>query len=417
MVSLLRRLVIQTVMAGLALLITHPTQATQAIGPVTDPIGVIRIPAGAPIQIGGYWVLSGPDTALGLDSKRGVEIAIAGVGGRLLGHPIQLNAEDDLCSAEGGQTAAIKLASNPQTVAVLGSACSSATTPAAPILWQAGITNICTGCTAPSLTAPNRGPAYGGFLRTIANDGDQGVADARYLYEVVKARTIVTLHDGSPYAQELTSVVAANFTRLGGKVLSREAIAPTDIDMHPVLTRIASEKPDALFMPIFIVAAAQILRQSMEVPGLERTTLVGGSSLAAADFIEAAGPSVIGFRICMTDISANAMGTGYPAFVDKYKKMYGEGPISNGHANAYDAAFLVFKAIEQVAKSDKAGNLYIGKKALRDAAFAVKFDGVSGRIACDPYGECEAFKPAVYEFVSDDPKTFSIGTNPKKVWP
>jgi len=59
----------------------------------------------------------------------------------------------------------------------------------------------------------------------------------------------------------------------------------------------------------------------------------------------------------------------------------------------------------------------IGKKALRDAIFAVKFDGLSGRIACDAYGQCEAFKPGVYEFVSDDPKTFSIGTNPKKVWP
>jgi len=417
MVSPLRRFVIQTVMAGLALLITHQAQAVQTIGPVSDPIGVIKVPAGAPIQIGGYWVLSGPDTALGLDSKRGVEIAIADIGGKLLGHPIKLNAEDDLCSGEGGQTAAIKLASNPQTVAVLGSACSSATTPAAPILWQAGITNICTGCTAPSLTASNRGPAYDGLLRTIANDGDQGVADARYLYEVVKARTIVTLHDGSPYAQELTSVVAANFTRLGGKVLSQEAIAPTDIDMHPVLTRIASEKPDALFMPIFVVAAAQILRQSHEVPGLAHTTLVGGSSLAAADFIEAAGPSVIGFHICMTDISDDAMGSFYPAFVEKYRRTYGEGPISNGHANAYDAAVLVFKAIAQVAKSDKAGNLYIGKKALRDAEFGVKFDGISGHIACDPYGECEAFKPAVYEFVSDDPKTFSIGTNPKKVWP
>ena len=43
-----------------------------------------------------------------------------------------------LCNAEGGQTAATKLAANPQTVVVLGPACSSAATPAAPILWQAG---------------------------------------------------------------------------------------------------------------------------------------------------------------------------------------------------------------------------------------------------------------------------------------
>jgi branched-chain amino acid transport system substrate-binding protein len=394
-----------------------PLRAAQTIGPVTDPIGVIKIQAGAPIQIGGYWVLSGADTALGLDSKRGAEIAAADIGGKLLGHPIKLNVEDDLCSAEGGQTAATKLASNPQIVAVLGGACSSAATPAAPILWQAGITNICTGCSAPSLTSANRGPAYDGFARTIASDIDQGAADAKYLYEVVKARTIITVHDGSPYAQQLTAVAAANFTKLGGKVLSQEAIAPTDIDMHPMLTRAAAEHPDALYLPIFVAAAAQVLRQSKEIAGLEHATLVGGGSLAASAFIAAAGPPVVGFHICMSDISVDALGKGYPAFVEKYKKMYSEGPISNGHANSYDAAVMVFKALERVAKADKAGNLYIGKKALRDAIFAVKFDGLSGRIACDAYGQCEAFKPGVYEFVSDDPKTFSIGTNPKKVWP
>ena len=46
-----------------------------------------------------------------------------------------------------------------------------------------------------------------------------------------------------------------------------------------------------------------------------------------------------------------------------------------------------------------------------------KFDGLSGPIACDAYGQCAKFKPAVYEFVSADPKTFSMGKNPKKVWP
>ena len=63
------------------------------------------------------------------------------------------------------------------------------------------------------------------------------------------------------------------------------------------------------------------------------------------------------------------------------------------------------------------GNLYIGRKALRDAVFATKFDGISGPIACDAYGECSQFKPSVLEFTSADPKTFAIGKNPKKIWP
>ena len=90
------------IFAALALLLSAPFAGAATVGPVTDPLGVIKIPKGAPIVIGAYWVLSGPDTALGVDEKRGVEIGIKDIGGKLLGHPIVLQAEDDTCNAEGG---------------------------------------------------------------------------------------------------------------------------------------------------------------------------------------------------------------------------------------------------------------------------------------------------------------------------
>src|SRR5215467_8104397 len=128
-------------------------QAAETKGPVTDEIGVLVIPKGAPIQIGGYWVLSGPDGALGLDQKRGVELAIADHQKALVGHPIKFSAEDSLCNAEGGQTAATKLAANTNLAIVIGPSCSSEATPGAPILWRAGIASIGTSATAAKLTA------------------------------------------------------------------------------------------------------------------------------------------------------------------------------------------------------------------------------------------------------------------------
>jgi branched-chain amino acid transport system substrate-binding protein len=391
--------------------------ATQTLGPVTDKLGVVKIPKGAPIVIGGMWVLSGPDTALGLDEQRGVEIAFKDLGGQVLGHKLVLDAEDDQCTAEGGQTVATKLASNPQIFVVLGPACSSVATPAAPILWQQGITDIDTAATAPALTAPNRPAGYDGLVRTVFSDTDQGKADAEYIDKVLKAKTVVTIQDGSPYAAQLAQVMANDFKQLGGRVLSQEAVQPTDVDMHPLLTRIATEKPDAVYLPIFTAAAAQIVRQSKDVPGLSHTTFYGGSALASADFIEATGPALVGFRIGYPDISPQAMGKGYPKFLQEYKQMFHEPPISGFHANAYDAAVLAVKALEKVAKTDKQGDLFVGKQAFRDAVFHTEFQGISGPIACDKYGECAKFKPSVLEFTSADPKTFSIGTNPKKIWP
>jgi branched-chain amino acid transport system substrate-binding protein len=126
---------------------------------------------------------------------------------------------------------------------------------------------------------------------------------------------------------------------------------------------------------------------------------------------------VVGFRICYPDVTPEAMGGGYPKFVEEYKKDYGEGPTSGFHANAYDAAIMALKAIEAVAKTDSEGNLFIGRQALRDAVYASKFEGLSGPIACDAYGQCASFKAAAFEFTSADPKTFLMGTNPKKIWP
>ena len=334
----------------------------------------------------------------------------------LLGHPLKLIVEDSGCTAEGGQTAAVKLAAHARLVAVLGPSCSSEAMAGAPILWKAGIVSVCTSCTAPSLTAPDRKPGYAGFMRTVYSDSDQGRYDATYARDVLKATTLVTIHDGSPYAEQLTSVMARNFAGLGGKVLSQEAVSPTEVDMHPVLTRIATEQPDVLYFPVFVAAGAQILRQARTTPGLGQTALLSSGQMTA-DFIAAARDAVVGFRFTYPDVSADAHGAGYPAFVEKYKVAYGEGPISGFHANAYDAATLVFAAIQKIAVRDSEDNLHIGRRALRDAVLGVRLDGISGPIACNPYGECAQFRPAVYQFTNPDPKSFSIGQNPRKIWP
>ena len=388
-------------------------------GPVTDDLGVVEIPKDAPIVIGGYWVISGADTSLGVDSKRGAEIAFDDIGNKIAGHPIQFQVEDDTCNAEGGQTAGTKLSTVPNIVGVLGPACSSAATTAAPILWKQGIVDIGTATTAPSLTAADRKPDYFGYLRTIYSDADQGKNDAEYFYKELKCTTLATIHDGSPYASQLAKVAANHFKELGGQVVAEEAISPTDVDMHPVLTSIATKKPCALYFPIFVAAAAQIIRQAPEVADLKGTQIFGGSSLASPDLIQAAGDAIKGFSFTNVDISADALGKAYPDFVAKYTKKYGEAPTNSFHAHAYDAATILAKAINAVAKTDDAtGTTYIGRKALRDALFATKgYDGISGPINCDANGECGAFNFAVYQFTSSDPASFKLGDNPKKIFP
>ncbi len=398
-------------------LITTPVPAAQ-MGPVTDPIGVVKVGPGEPITVAYWLVTSGSDGSLGTDSKRGIEIAIDDMKGKFMGHDIKLIGEDSGCNAEGGQTAATKLAANAAVVVAIGSSCSSEAVPGAPILWKAGITTVSPSNTAPKLTDPNRGPDYDGYMRVVHNDKIQGATAATFVRQMLKLSAAATIHDGSPYAQGLAGAFAENFQKQGGKITAQEAVSPTDTDMRPVLTRIASTKPEIIFYPIFIAAGGFVTRQAKEIEGLKNTVLMGADGLDSPDFAKAAGDAAKGMYLSSPDLTPAALGPRYATeFLPKYQKKYGQKPISGFHAHAYDATNVVFAALAKVAKAD-GGSLYIGRKALRDALFATKgFKGVTGTLTCDKYGDCAEPHIAVYQVVSASPANWSLGTDPKKVFP
>ena len=378
-----------------------------------DKIGVVKIKAGEPIHIACWMVVAGPDASLGTDTKRGAEIAIGDKGGKLLGHPIKLSVQDTGCNAEGGQAAATKLAADATIVAAIGSNCSSEARPGAPILWKAGIATVSPSNTAPFLTEPGRGSEYDGYLRTCHNDRVQGAVAAEFAWKQLKVKKAATIHDGSPYAEALQQVFAETFKKLGGTITSQEAVAPTDTDMRPVLTKIAIGKPEIIYYPIFIAAGGHITRQSKEVKGLEKVVLMGADGIFSSDFYKAAGETAIGMYHSSPDFSAFA--AGYKSFLDKHQKKYGEKPIAPFHAHSYDAALMIFAAIEKVAKKAPDGTLHIGRQKLRDALYATKnFKGLTGTLNCDKYGDCADPRIAIYKTTPDNIKKLEMPDKP--IW-
>jgi branched-chain amino acid transport system substrate-binding protein len=370
----------------------------------TDEKGVVKIKPGDPIHIAYWFVTAGPDSTLGIDTKRGVEIALDDIGGKLLGHPIKLDGQDTGCNAEGGQAAATKLASDPTIVAAVGSNCSSEAKPGAPILWNAGISTVSPSNTAPYLTDPARGKEYDGYLRTAHNDNVQGAVAAQFAIKSLKVKTAATIHDGSVYAEQLANVFAKTFKELGGTIVAQEAVAPTDTDMKPVLTKIATSKPEFIYYPIFIAAAGHITRQVKEVAGLEKVGLMAADGAFSVDFYKAAGDAAVGMYHSSPDFES--FGQAYVVFTEKHIKKYGEKTLSVFHAHAYDAANMIFKAIEKVAVQEKDGTLFIGRKALRDALYATKdFKGITGNLNCNQYGDCADPRIAVYKTAAEDVKT------------
>ena len=401
---------------GVALLLA----ACQTAAPFTcaDKIGCVDIKPGESVRIAWAMVVAGPDSTLGIDSRRGVEIAIDDKGGKLLDHPIELVGEDTGCNPEGGQAAAQKLAADKKIIAIVGTSCSSEARVAAPILSDAGFTLVSASNTAPDLTLPDKHVA--GYLRTAHNDEVQGAVAAEFAYNKMGVKTAATIHDGSLYADQLQQVFAARFKELGGTITAQEAVAPTDTDMTPVLTKIAAGKPEFIYYPIFVAAGGFVTSQARQTPGLETTPLMGADGMFSPDFLKAAGEAAKGMYHSSPDFSA--FGSGYADFLAKHQAKYGEKPLSAFHAHAYDAASMIFAAIEKVAVKDADGTLHIPRQALRDALFATKdFKGLTGNLTCTATGDCADPKIAVYQTQNADPASWNPGaaadSNPKKIYP
>lgn len=376
----------------------------------TDLIGCVDILPGEPIHIAFNLVIDGPDATMGIDARNGAEIAISEAGGELLGHPIEFDGDNDACSAEGGLKSGTKLAADPTIVAVLGSLCSSAAQVSAPILSNAGYTILSLSSIPTELTQSGNENNWPGFLQIAPSDSIRGAAAARFAWEKLGVKKAAMIQDGSLDAQQLQQAFADEFRRLGGKIVAQGSIDPAQTDLTSVLNTISPTQPEFIYLPIFIQAGSQIVKQARETPGLGNVYLMGADSMYSPEVVERAGDAAEGLFISGPDMSS--FDESYQTqFIPKYKELFGSDPIGISHAEAYDAMNLILAAIRKVAIVDPDGTLHIGRQALRDALYGTQnFKGLTGNLTCNPADNCAEPKIVVYAYHAGE-------FPPERVWP
>lgn len=374
-----------------------------------DELGCVVVGPDDPIVIGYMLTVSGPTAFLGTDSSGAIELVILQRDGELLGREIELIEEDSLCSAEGGQQAAQRIAADESMLGVVGTSCSSAGVAALPIISEAGLVMISPTNTGPILTNPNEeegGVWQPGYFRTAHNDLFQGAVAADFAYGQLGAMTLATVHDGSPYADGLQARMAEVFAELGGEVTFQGAVNVGDTDMTAILTDIASNAPDVLYFPLFEPESDFMAAQAKEIPGLENTILMGADASFVASFPENTGDAAVGMYFSSPFVSPED--EDYAAFLTLWDEEIGGVPPSGFHGHASDATNILLNAIEAVAVEDADGNLVIGRQALRDAVAATEdFDGLTGLLTCQeeaPYsGDCATGEAlAIYQITEEE---------------
>ncbi len=361
----------------------------------TVEFGCVEVGADEPINLGAAQVISGADQTLGVDQVNAINLAIDHLDGEfdqtpgtLLDHEVNLTTEDELCSAEGGQTAGTALAADASIVAVVGTSCSSAALGVADtILGDKGITLISGSNTSPALTDPELHNPF--YARTAHNDRIQGAIGAEFaLGDDLGATTAATIADESPYTQGLVGAFEANFEAGGGTLTGSEQVNSEDTDFKPVLRSLAEQDPDVLYFPIFVAACTLIIKQAQDI--MPDAELIVADGCLSSDTLKNAGAAADGVWASSPDLSAFQTNDFYSGeFIPAYQEAYGTEPLSVFHAHSYDATNVVFAAIEEVAIDNGDGSLSIPRQALRDAIFATSgYEGVTGTITCLDTGDC-----------------------------
>ncbi|MBK9750625.1 MAG: ABC transporter substrate-binding protein [Chloroflexi bacterium] len=374
--------------------------------PVAEAAGALTFEPGDSLVIGVAVGLSGEGIApLGVDIQRGVELALEDrptvtVGGAEFA--VTLDAQDDLCAAEGGQAVANRFSADATVIGVVGPMCSSACRAAAPIFDAAGYTTISPSCTAPDLTASG----YTSFNRAVVSDAFQGRIAAEYIYNVLGLTKIATIHDGSPYGEGLVNVVTARFTELGGEVVASDAVTVGDTDFRGLLDDIAQQEPELIYFGGFPAEAARIIEQRADA-GLEDVPFMGADGIRGTEVLELAGASSEGvYATSAVAASSDALAS----FLERYVATYGEEPPAPYHANGYDAANLFLDAVEATGTVDASGNLVLDRAAIAEYIRSVEnFQGLTGVLNAEGNGETSVSDIGIYQATGGDFALISVG--------
>ena len=391
------------------------TTVPEAVEFVSGPLGAVEVAPGEQIQIRSLNTITGTTAFAGIPNQRGVELAIADYG-PIAGRSVSLGTPlDDFCSPDGGQAAAQTVVADPTVVGVIGTTCSSSAAAAMPLISAAGMVMISPSNASPWLTsdmAGNVGSAYlPGYYRTCYNGLVQGRAVASFVRDYLGFDRAAAIHDGDAFTQGLAKSFADAFEELGGVSTAVAAVNKGDTDMIGVLTGVGPGSPQAVFLPIFMPEGGFIAQQIGGVSGLERVTLVGAAPLLVDNFMEL--PESEGVFLSGPDLrygsNRNSItGASADDFRAAYEAAYGEAPSTGFWAHAYDATIMLLRAIDRVA-IDVEGTLHVDRQALREELDRTSFDGITGSIKCDEYGDCGAQRIAVVEHT--DSRDVEAGKN------
>ena len=409
-------MVIRFIPAAVSILLTLSLAASacsdsdhRALG--DGSLGVVTVSRGDAVQIRSISSLEGEGPGA-RDYFSIVELAIEDYGPIHGEFTVDLGeGVNDECSADDGPRVVEAVLANGGVVGVIGTSCSATATTAVPSITAAGLVMISMSNTSPQLTSDLAGtPAEHyrpGYYRTSHNDLYQGEAVSAFLHDTIRVQSAAAVHEGDAYTQGLAQAFRNAFERRGGNVTDFVEINPDTSDLADVLNQIATGNPDALYFPLNLNTAAELIEAIRGNGEFDDTVLVSGDGVLGDAFLaldSSRGVFVSGPDLDFGGNTNQATGFNAQQAAERFANQVGAPPNRAFWAHAYDATTLLLDAVTAASRLE-GRDLVIDRAGIRQYLNQVAdYQGLIGKISCDAFGDCGSGKIAIIEHLNpDDP--------------
>lgn len=320
------------------------------------------------IKIGGIAPLSGGVAVYGTECKNGIDLAIEEINaaGGINGQKIEFICEDDEGDSAKSVNAYKKLVTKDRVKVIIGSLTSGCTMAITNLAQAQKVVQIAPAATAVAIT-----DAGNYVFRACYTDPFQGKIGGKFAYENLGTKKAAILYDiGNDYSVGLTDNFTAEYTSMGGSIVSKESYSTGDKDFNAQLTKIKAANPEVIYLPDYYGTVALIAKQ-LRAQGIN-VPIVGADGWDG--LTDNAGDEVLN-GYYSNHYSENSSSAAVQTFVKSFKAKYNKAPNSFA-ALGYDCVYMLRDAMKASGSTDDSAKI-------RDALEATNGDYVTGHIVFD----------------------------------
>ncbi|MFI8291045.1 branched-chain amino acid ABC transporter substrate-binding protein [Streptomyces sp. ms191] len=346
--------------------------------------------------------LTGSLSALGQGIKNSVDLAVqtANKNNEVPGVTFKIEALDDQAVPASGQANATKLVGKKDVLGVVGPLNSGVSQQMQGVFAAANLAQVSPANTNPSLSqGDNWGKGefkrpFPTYFRTAATDVVQGKFAAQYLFKDAGKKKVFVVDDKQTYGAGLAAIFSAEFTRLGGKVVGTDHVTVKETDFSSTADKVKASGADSVYFggqyPEGGLLSDQIKKTGAKIPTM------GGDGIYDPAFIAASAEANDGDLATSIGYPVEKLDTAKKFIADYKAAGYKDAYAAYG-GYSYDAGWAIIQAVKAVVAANDGKVPADARAKVTEALGKVSFDGVTGKVSFDEFGDTTNKQLTVYK--------------------